>query len=65
MVDIQSDLITTAELGKKLRVSREAIRLWVIEGCPVAVEKRPRLFIFSDVVKWLNEDRQLDRNKRG
>jgi len=59
--DDYTKLMTTVELAKKLRVTREAVRLWVLEGCPVVVEKRPRLFDFKAVIQWLNKDRKKNR----
>jgi len=58
---LSNKFITTMELSRRLGVSSEAIRLWVKEGCPVEVEKKPRLFTYEKVIRWLNFERGRSR----
>jgi len=48
------DLLTTKELCDRLKVTRQAISLWVRTGCPVEI-KYPRRYDWEKVKTWLND----------
>lgn len=54
-----SNLLTTKELSNKLKVTRQAISLWVKQGMPYET-RRPLRFNWEDVKDWLN-NREYDR----
>lgn len=53
-VNMESELLTVKEIGKKLKVSRQTIYSYMSEGMPKRVNKPPR-FVLEDVLKWLEK----------
>ena len=46
------EMITGKELAEKMKVTRQAVALWVNNGCPYET-RIPLRFLWSDVKEWL------------
>ena len=49
------DLMSAAELGKRIGVHARTIRNWVLHGCPHVRAGRKLRFREPDVLRWLEE----------
>lgn len=59
-----SELISTSELGQRCGVSRQAIYLWRLSGCPYyRIAPKKIIYDYESVKAWIK--RRSDRKKPG
>jgi len=49
------ELMSAAEIGKRIGVHARTVRNWVLHGCPHVRAGRKLRFRESDVIQWLEE----------
>lgn len=50
----EPEFLTMKEVGRRIKVSDEVVRLWVVEGLPcLPLGKRMTRFVWSEVWAWV------------